>query len=187
MANTKLKIDLSAGILEAEGDEAFVTRIYNDFKGRVPDLAPSLTRARELKRGEGPRSVRPEAEQPLIHPKRLGKKEVYAVVKDLDVSGREGGKGLQDFYREKRPASAMECNAVFVYYLNRIAGIDRITPDHVYSCYKCVNARVPAALRQSLLDTSSRKGWLDTGRMEDIKLATLGENFVEHDLPKKGG
>ena len=29
---TKLKIDLSEGVLEVEGTEAFVTAIYNDFK-----------------------------------------------------------------------------------------------------------------------------------------------------------
>ena len=32
MQNTKLRIDLSQGIVEAEGNEAFVQVVYNDFK-----------------------------------------------------------------------------------------------------------------------------------------------------------
>ena len=37
MMTTKLKIDLSEGILEVEGSESFVKAIYNDFKAHFVD------------------------------------------------------------------------------------------------------------------------------------------------------
>jgi hypothetical protein len=44
---------------------------------------------------------------------------------------------------------------------------------------------VPGALRQSLLDTSFKKGWIDTKSMENITITTHGENLVEHELQGK--
>jgi hypothetical protein len=43
--------------------------------------------------------------------------------------------------------------------------------------------RVPADLANTLQYTASKDGWLDTKKMDDIKVTTIGENVVEHDLP----
>jgi len=79
----------------------------------------------------------------------------------------------------------LEKNVVFVYYLQNIVSVQGITPNHIYTCYKNVGSKVPTALRQSLLDTASLKGWLDTSNLDEVKLATPGENYIEHDLQAK--
>ena len=78
----------------------------------------------------------------------------------------------------------METNTVFVYYLEKVLNLSGITVDHIYTCYKAAEQTIPGALAQSLLDTASRKGWLDTSNMSDISLPTGGENLVERVLPR---
>ena len=91
---------------------------------------------------------------------------------------------LRDFYAQKGPKAFSEQNAVFVFYLNKIKELESVTPDSIYTCYKEVGVRVPGAFYQSLLDTSRIKGWIDTGDTNKIRITTVGENFVEHDLPR---
>ena len=107
------------------------------------------------------------------------------IVKDLNLKKDGKTPSLRDFHSQKQPKEFAEHNALFVYYLSKVKELTGITPNHIYTCYKEVNQRVPGAFYQSLLDTTRRKGWLDTSNTEDIKVTTVGENFVEHDLPKK--
>ena len=107
------------------------------------------------------------------------------MIGNLNLKKEGSTPALRDFYSEKLPEAFSEQNAVFVYYLNRLKKVDGITQDHVYTCYKEVGARVPGAFYQSLMDTARKKGWIDTRDMTQITITTVGENFVEHDLPKK--
>lgn len=106
-----------------------------------------------------------------------------AVIRDLNLKNDKDRPSLREFYSEKKPASYVEHNTLFIFYLNRLCDIDTVTPSHVYTCYADVGARKPGAFYQSLLDTS-RKGWIDTSDTERIRVTTVGENFVEHDLPR---
>lgn len=183
---TKLKIDLNSGILEVEGEEAFVREIYQEYKERLLKNADTLAEHSPIESHDDPKPThtvkRSRGSKVKTGTKR---KESYSIVKNLDLSGKGGKKSLRDFFKEKSPSVALEKNVVFVYYLQSEAKITGITIDHIYSCYKDVSERVPRALKQSILDTSSKKGWIDTSSMADIKISTPGENLVEHDLPRK--
>jgi hypothetical protein len=73
---TRLKIDLTQGILEVEGSETFVKAIYNDFKAHFVEPVDGLAEAEtpliaKPKRGRTPRTVRPRAETtplPVVPP-----------------------------------------------------------------------------------------------------------------------
>jgi hypothetical protein len=45
--------------------------------------------------------------------------------------------------------------------------------------------RIPADLFNTLAYTASHYGWLDTSNYQALKVTTMGENLLEHDLPKK--
>ncbi len=107
------------------------------------------------------------------------------IVKDLNLKKEGKAPSLREFYAEKKPKEFAEQNAAFVYYLSKLKEIGSITPNHIYTCYKEVNTRIPGAFYQSLTDTARRQGWIDMSNSEDIRITTVGENFVEHDLPKK--
>jgi len=128
---------------------------------------------------------RQESEKPKSHTKSTGKsKESYSILKELDLRGA-GEISFKDFYKEKNPTSATEFNSVAIYYLVDMLKLESITVNHVYTCYKEVSKRTPEAFLQSLRDTSSKYGYIDTADINNIKLPLRGRNFVEHDLPKK--
>jgi hypothetical protein len=86
---------------------------------------------------------------------------------------------------DKGPSNAKERNAVAVYWLQQTAKVAGIGIDQVYTCYKDAGWRLPADLYNHLQVTASTTGYIDTADMGKIKLATHGENLVEHDLPRK--
>jgi len=183
----KLRIDLQSGILEVEGEESLVKQVYDDFKERITELIqlkqlqePGTTGLQGT-----PVSTSLPKSKKVRQEKSAGKrKESYSIVKDLDFAPKNGVPSLKDFFASKSPSAAREINAVIVYYLQKVAGIQGISVDHVYTCYKHLGERVPGAFRQSLFDTASKKGWIDTKSLDNITVTTLGENLVEHELPK---
>lgn len=112
------------------------------------------------------------------------KKQSYTILKDLDLRNIDG-QSFKDFVEEKTPSSAIEFNAVSVYYLKETLELEGVTINHINTCYKEVKRRPPGDLLQSIRDTSSNKyGYIDYSDSSDIKIPHRGASFVEHDLPK---
>ena len=158
----RIKIDSKNGIFEAEGDEQFIKELYRDYQSEKS----ARTVSKLIKKSDDTFS-----------------KESYSITKDINLSMDRVT--LKQFYIEKNPKSALERNVCFVYYLQKISNLEKIAIGHIYTCYKDLNIQPPAKLRQSLADTASKKGWLDTQSTNDIKLTLKGESFVEHELPKE--
>lgn len=185
MSVTKIRIDISQGIVEAEGSETFVRAIYDDFKGRIAEQPPESSNTTE-KRTQKPKVK--SAKSPVAPKKTRGANRGNNpnIDKALDLRPK-GKQGLQEFYEQYNAKSNFEKNLVFVYWLQEVAGITKITQDHIFTCYRNIaGVKAPTALYQSLIDTSKRKGWLDTTNTEDVKATISGVNYLEHDLPKSG-
>lgn len=167
----RVKIDVLNRLIEIEGEENFIREIYNKSRDLFV-LSDSLGSGESSKNSRQTTITRRQYKNSSL-------KESYAVIKDLDLSQPEP---LKDFYAKKTPRSALEKNTVFIYYLSKIADIKNISLNHIYSCYKEVGEKLPSALKQSLADTSSKKGWIDTKSMNDIKITLKGEGLVEREL-----
>ena len=110
--------------------------------------------------------------------KSPSKGESYTLVKTLDLSGKENGISFKD-YVDKHPAnSAIKFNVLVVGYLQHVMGLEEITFDHVYTCYKSYGKRIPEKLKQSIYDASSKKGYLNCNE-GNISLTTIGENLLD--------
>ena len=107
-----------------------------------------------------------------------------SIVKDLNLKPN-GKESFNDFADKKKPTSNQEKCVVAVYYLKKELVLPNISINHIYTCFKDAKWRVPADLVNTLQYIASQRGWLDTSNSTDIKLTTLGENLVEHDLPPK--
>lgn len=148
---------------------------YGAQKGAVADSAleeadtrrvPGKAGAAKKKKGKGRRA-----------------KSRPTIVKDLNLFPK-GKQSFIDFAAAKQPADNQEKCAVAVYYLKQKLSRDIIDVNHVYTCFKVASWRTPADLENTLALTAFRKRWLDTSNLSNITLTTLGENFVEHDLPR---
>ncbi len=182
--NTKIRIDLSQGIIEAEGTEEFVSAIYSDFKERIRPPSGTVPPDPSSKhRKEAP----PKVEPTETRRRRAGTTPTPSIARDLDLSRQDDKPSLREFSAKYRPTSNLKRNLIFVYYLRQIREISSVNVDHVFTCYRNISGlKAPVALQQSLWDTSSRYGWLDTTSLDDIKVTVPGINYLEHDMPKAG-
>lgn len=104
-----------------------------------------------------------------------------SIVKDLNLRS-EGNPWFREFYDQKKTSTQEQAVTVAVYYLKRILELDKITPEHVFTCFKDVERKTPKNMPQTIRDTAKRKGWVDTSERGNIKITNHGENLVEHDL-----
>ena len=178
---SKLRVSIVEGILEIEGNEDFVLQIYEDFKQyAVKDRRHSYDAKTEQPNSNAASDG--IATQKTHRPKSSAGEPRF--LKDLDLATRNGNPSLRDYYGKFAPKLHSERNLIFVAYLQDIAEVTPISVDHVYSCYRKVQARAPKRFRQSLIDTSNKKGWLSTESLEDIRVSIAGLEYLEHDMPR---
>ncbi len=130
-------------------------------------------------------AYKPKSEERKEKTNRVSKAKSYQFIKDLNLRP-EDNKSLRDFFSEKKPSSQQDELVVVLYYLHRILEIDNITANHVYTGLKDLSefgVRVPKDILQVMRNASNRRGFVDSSNHEELKMATPGDNYVEHDLP----
>lgn len=212
---TKLKIDLSQGVLEVEGSETFVKAIYADFKAHFvePDGAaevsalierPRRRRARTAKKVTetvpvtaevvappitpeivAEPSIQPSAPEPMPEPTPPPITPTYHYIEDLKLGAGEGHPSLVKFMDAKLPVTNEERNLVFLYYLHHILKVKPITLDHIYTCYRAAKIRAPLNLENSLRVTAEQRGWIKINQNGSITVTSDGKQYAEKQLPKK--
>lgn len=111
-------------------------------------------------------------------------KESYSIDRDLSLIGDKSIPSFKEFQKEKKPKSTNDFNAVAVYYLKKIAGLQQVTLNHVYTCYAEVSRKPLQHFRQSFIDTKNKKGWVEFDDAGNLDIPHRGVIYVEHDLPK---
>jgi len=114
-----------------------------------------------------------------------GKKKSKAIPKlikslSFNPNGKKSGKS---FAEEKKPTNAKEKGVVAAYYCRDVLEVDAVTIDHVFSFFKAVGWPIPADLLNTLQQAGSA-GWLDTADSQNIVITAMGDNLIEHTLPK---
>lgn len=184
--DAKLKIDLRQGTIEVEGTQEFVSQIYADFKERLATTAPDVKLDDPQPTSNRSGEVKDQTERKRVStPPKPRTGGLPTLVKDLNLAARGTEPSLKDFCGRYAASSAKDWNLLFVYFLSKFGRATAVSQDHIYTCYKTVGIKPPAAFSQSMFDTANKKGWIDTKSLADIKLTIVGENYVDHDFPKK--
>lgn len=187
----KIHINLSQGILEVEGEPNFVRSIYDDFKGRLSTVVEKFESGEQSNAAVKieNRAFPKEANLPntITKDKDSVKKKAASKTpsfqKDLNLF-KEGNKpSLKDFMNGYDTPSNFSRNLLFVHYLKEIKCLDNVGIDEVYTCYKNLGLKIPN-IKQGLIDTGFRKGWLDTASLSNVKITVAGENAISHELVK---
>ncbi|MBT9612737.1 MAG: hypothetical protein IV108_05660 [Burkholderiales bacterium] len=121
---------------------------------------------------------KPQKSKPTKKPKTVIKQ-----VKDLDLHPK-GKISAKDFVAEKQPTNTKQKCVVALHYLLNTLELEVAGIDHIYTFFKGVGWPAPTNLPNTLHQAGSA-GWLDTANAADIKITPLGENEVEHHLPKQ--
>jgi hypothetical protein len=107
-----------------------------------------------------------------------------ALVKDLNLKPKDK-QSLDAFVLSKKPQSLYEKCTLSVYYLKNELSLSSISVSHVYTCFKHMKWKLPSDIANTLSYTASHYGWLDTSNKQDLRVTAIGENLIEHDLPRK--
>jgi hypothetical protein len=199
---TKLRIDLSQGVLEVEGSEHFVKAIYSDFKSHFiahTEATPKDEKPSELKPTPKPKTPRPAKsiskpepapipQLPEVVPPPEEKPPppyTYTYIENLSLEGGENRPALVEFMDAKMPITNEERNLVFLYYLQYILDYQPINLDAVYTCYKATNIRVPHNIETSLRMTADYQGWIKASTNGQMSVTHSGKNYVEKQLPQR--
>lgn len=197
MADLQVKLTLGKLDLFLQGDGELVYKVFSDIRdnglGALNDLQ-SVEENTDILDNDynGEETIERKEEQEVSNPtsshkaksrKKNGTGNIQ-LIKDLDLSGTDSIKSLKDFMEEKKPVSNVQKTTAFVYYLQNLLELDEITIDHIFTCYKSMNYRIPNNLQQNLSDTSSSKYGYINRKDGKYSMTIIGSNLIEHDLPK---
>lgn len=199
MADLQIKLTFGSLDIFLQGDGQLVYKVFSDIRdnglGHLKEV-PSITENTDYSKdednaGDTVRYKETELQKPSIlsvsHKNRSKKKNgtsSFQLLKDLDLSGASSTKSLKEFIEEKNPTTNIQKTTAFVYYLQTLLDVDEITSDHIFTCYKAMNYRIPNNLKQNLNDiSSSRYGYIDR-KDGKYTMTVIGSNLIEHDLPK---
>ncbi len=176
---TRLRIDLINKVLEVEGEESFVQRIYDEFRAGVSsDDMPHKVIKRTAKKAQKKTPVG-------TNNKRKPPKGSLKILGELSLMGGEQGPSLKDFFEKYKAKSHFDKIALCTYYLSQLEGVSAITPNHVYTCYRNLKLSLPKYFSQALTDTKNQKAFIEINADGVISLTNQGLNFVEHELKQK--
>lgn len=168
-------LQLISNSLDELEDKGAADRIVRWAWGKyVGEPEPSQSRR--------PSSRKKKAVKKARKSSKVKPKESLSIVKDLDLKP-SNKTSLTDFINEKNPRSLKAKITVCAYYLKTELIVNPIMINHIYTCFKSLHWRLPADLR-NMTQQAGSDGWLDSSDMDNLELTTIGENFVEHDLPK---
>ncbi len=110
-------------------------------------------------------------------------KTVISMDKTLNLSP-SGKTSAAQFAAEKSPSNVKEKCVVAAYYLRDFVEMQQVTAQAVFTFFKQLQWPTPADLKNTLQQAGTA-GWLDTADSDDIKITSMGENLIEHDLPAR--
>lgn len=97
----------------------------------------------------------------------------------------DGKPSLKTFAADKAPDSDLEKILVATYYMQNTMGLEKIGPGHVRTALRHLGESIPLDLKQTIRNMKNDKNWLDYSDLDALRVATEGENHVDHEMPKK--
>lgn len=185
---TKLHINLSQGLVEAEGSEDFVWKVYADFKDKVVANTYGLSAALQNPPSPNVEATGNRNNTVSTKSSASGKKATskgYTLCKNLNLYSEGDKPSLEDFMKDYAANSNPPRYLLFTHYLKNIKGIEKVGPNEIYTCLKRLGGIKIPNIEQGLWDTSSKKGWLDTSSIDDVGITVAGENAIDLELRMK--
>jgi hypothetical protein len=175
MSNGKSEFDIMKSIdelLSDVSDEKEKDRIINWIFGKYGKEKEEIVSG-NAKYGKK-RSVSSEGKS---------KQKPQRIISDLDLRPNNK-KSFIDFINEKKPNNMKEKLTLSVYYLKNILEIDSVNINHIYTCFKGTKDWLLPTNLINMIQQTGSAGLLITNNLDNIEIPTVGENLIEHDLPR---
>lgn len=184
--STKLHVDVVNGILQVEGEEAFVREIYADFKERIDGAfgaATSSTR-KPNNQEEKPLPAKPKRKPNSSRRSDGVANKAAKYVPRLDSSLSIDG--LKEFYDQFEGPNQSENILIFTKYITGVTNSDVATANQIYTCYSALKVVFPKDILQALRNAKAKeRGYIDYEGTDIVRVTPIGENHFNHGLNRK--
>jgi len=196
----KIRVDLSAGIIEVEADASNIDAVFDRLDAFIPRLsqayknpsdeassngATPTARENQGQPSESTSSNPAEAKGEVKKSAKGSKgKEVYSTV-DLGLTETQRQE-MRDFYESKKPKSQNDQVAVLMDWLKREGNKSTATWNDIFTAFRTVGVKSPAKI-SSVLGNMVGLSWVKNVGGGQYALIHVGEDYVKFDLPKEKG
>ena len=193
-AQAKIRIDLQNQIIDIEGTETFVKetlekldlQILGKSVGRGSVSAPAQAQSTQEKNKSDTSTggKKPKA--------KTAKKSSNIKIDPVDTSRKGNVPSLSEFLSEKfgeyKSATMQELTVVMIYYLIKYKSLSGVNGGNILSCFQNIGMKKPTNVMQIFNNIVNRTGYIEVAEeARTYRCNVAGENFVEHDLPRKKG
>lgn len=190
----KLQANVLGNVLEIEGTEEFIWKLYNDFKesflstktakvlhtSTPQAITQSISSANDDNLNDEPQKKSKKKQKSSSISKKITLLEL-----DRDFINSENERKFREKIKEFIIPSAHDKKiTLFVYVMQKI-GMTNITLNQIFSCYRQLSEKTPNNLRQAVIDSKNKKCWIVNEDWTDIKTHHKGEEMVEFELTQK--
>lgn len=154
------------------------------FRGAAPATPPKV----DVPKGEsqtdsqGMTGDKPKPRGRVGTATKKSSKSSVSQDKNLDPSPA-GLQSWKEFVAEKQPPTQYDKNTSAVFWLLEVASLTQATAGQVVTLYIDAGWKLPSDPKNSLQQTASRPGYLDTSDPDDLKLTPRGFAHIQNDLP----
>ncbi len=196
MSTAKLHINIHQGLIEAEGSEDFVYRVYSDFKDLIkwensrppleaalvdsPDDRSSVGATKGIEVGERPKSRR---RAKIVQNKESAPSITNhkpKIVSDLDTNG------IKEYLSNYNVGNHANIIVAIIHFLKK-KGREAVSADDIFTCYRDGGIKLPEKFGQAFIDTKNKKGYIEFAGPDLIELTIRGVNHIEHGGMKPKG
>ncbi len=190
--NVKVNIDFTTGNVGIDCPEPAFEGILN----QVVEALPKLAALRSVQKANV--AAQSQAQQlPPSHPvdnregtaaeKRPPKRTPTPVYKMTDLGVDDDIKrAFKKFFEAKKPKNQNDQVLLCAYWLNKTVGRETFTDDDVFTALRSAGAlKIPGRI-ESVISNLKLENKL-AGERGKYKITHIGEDFVNNDLPPKGG
>lgn|SRR3989344_984356 len=173
----KAKITTGRGTFEFEGSQEFVEKQIDrivDIEKTSPaplqleDTGTARKKSSKKKASNG-NSRKSSTDQPKMLPDLVAKDKISE---------------LRNFYDTKNPESHIETYVVLTYWLKENTNLTDVGVDEMWTLHRVLGQKPPKVLIQTFRDAKSKKSYFESSKDGKYYITSIGETFVEHDLPR---
>lgn len=169
----KASLDLSdLGTLHIEGTQDDIVKLIERLREKGSGQTHTQKNPKKRKQKKKKTSSNINLEQP---------KQVS------DLFPKEKIEDFKNFIDEKTPSNHQEYYTTFAYWIKQKLDLKDVSINEMWTAYKIIGVRPPKKLIQVFRDTKKLKMWFENtqGKKGRYFITSVGETFVEHDLPAK--
>ena len=169
----RIRVNLKSGEIEVEGDKEFVKEEIRELIEKVRDVTTHTKFETEEK-----------------HTKII-EDEVSTVSVIKGPPKEVPYESFVELYKSFNPRTKQEISLIAIYWLNKIVGKEKVTPDDVKKLLKDASISKPSNIARDMRELASgKKAYLikisgtSKGKIPEYKISMTGEEYIKYRLKR---